>query len=58
MNRPTTRITEEFLIAQRERRVALAEAPGQAGGLPAVNTRIEIIEHILAIHAHPEETDR
>ena len=49
--REPTRIVPQFLSEQAARRKDIADAPGQAGGLPALNERVELIETILAIHA-------
>jgi len=46
-----SRIKPQFLIDQATRRKDISSAPGQAGGLPALNERVELIETILAIHA-------
>ena len=52
--RNNSRVSPEFMQEQKARRAVLADAPGQAGGLPELNERIEVIETILALHA-PEE---
>ena len=49
--REPTRIVPQFLMDQATRRKDIASAPAQAGGLPALNERVELIETILAIHA-------
>ena len=54
--RKPTRIVPQFLSEQATRRKDIASAPGQAGGLPALNERVELIETILAIHA-PDEVN-
>ena len=51
-----SRVKPQFLIDQATRRKDIASAPGQAGGLPALNERVELIETILAIHA-PDEVN-
>jgi hypothetical protein len=51
MAREATRINTLFLDEQKVKRTTLADAPGQAGGLPEVNNRIQVIEEILALHA-------
>ena len=52
--REPTRINPVFIQEQKARRVVLADEPRQAGGLPALKERVEVIETILALHA-PEE---
>ena len=53
--RNNSRVSPEFMQEQKDRRVVLADEPGQAGGLPALKERVEVIETILALHV-PEET--
>jgi len=50
--RKPSRIKPEFLTTQKTKRTTLQSEPGQAGGLPEVNDRIQIIEEILAIHSY------
>ena len=50
--RHPTRINKEFLEQQTIKRKNLETQPGQAGGLPALNERVEVIESILALHSY------
>jgi len=50
--REPTRINPTFVTEQVIKRKDLAQAPSQAGGLPEVNNRIQIIEEILAVHSY------
>ena len=47
-----SRIEPDVIASQKTRRKELADAPSQAGGLPEVNQRIQIIEEILALHSY------
>ena len=49
--RSKSRIIPSFVSEQTARRVELKDSPGQAGGLPALNERVELLETILAVHA-------
>jgi len=50
--RKQSRINTVFILEQQAKRKALSTAPSQAGGLPAVNDRIQVIEEILALHSY------
>ena len=50
--RKQSRVNPPFIAEQKTKRETLSTAPSQAGGLPAVNDRIQIIEEILAIHSY------
>jgi len=50
--RHPTRVNKEFLEQQTIKRKNLETQPGQAGGLPALNERVEVIESILALHSY------
>ncbi len=52
MSYQNSRIDRGFVEQQKLKRKELSEAPSQAGGLPAVNDRIQIIEEILALHSY------
>ena len=50
--REQSRINVDFITQQVLKRKDLESAPSQAGGLPAVNDRLQIIEEILALHSY------
>jgi len=52
MSEPISRFNPQFAESQATKRKDLAQAPSQAGGLPAVNDRIQVIEEILALHSY------
>ena len=52
MARRNSRINPAFLTEQATKRKSLSTAPSQAGGLPAVNDRVQVIEEILSIHSY------
>ena len=49
MSRPESRVNEQFVIDQKANRKLTNDAPGQAGGLPELKDRVELIEEILAL---------
>ena len=53
MARKQSRIVTAFVNDQKALRTTLEAAPGQAGGLPELKERVEVIENILALHSYP-----
>jgi len=51
--RKPSRVDAVFMDNQRKKRTELNDAPGQAGGVPELKERLEVIENILAIHLYP-----
>ena len=50
--RPPSRVNEQFVTDQKTLRDILRDEPGQAGGLPELNDRVEAIEEVISLRIH------